>query len=155
MKRLDLRLLLAGLAAFVVTAGCSVTATDLPLPGGADVGDNPYDVTIEFRDVLDLVPQSAVRVDDIAVGRVKSVKLEGWTAVVVVTVNGDVTADIGVFGEAGTGVYVNNDGSVNTQDVLAFLNAWNADDPSSDCNGDSSINTQDVLCFLNLWNAGC
>ncbi|WP_208430877.1 autotransporter outer membrane beta-barrel domain-containing protein [Methyloceanibacter caenitepidi] len=28
-----------------------------------------------------------------------------------VTVNGDVTADIGVFGEAGTGVYVNNDGS--------------------------------------------
>ena len=90
MKRLDLRLLLAGLAAFVVTAGCSVTATDLPLPGGADVGDNPYDVTIEFRDVLDLVPQSAVRVDDIAVGRVKSVKLEGWTAVVVVTVNGDV-----------------------------------------------------------------
>ncbi len=28
-----------------------------------------------------------------------------------VTVNGEVTADIGVFGEAGTGVYVNNDGN--------------------------------------------
>lgn len=90
MKRLDLRLLLVGLAASVVTAGCSFTATDLPLPGGADVGDNPYEVTIEFRDVLDLVPQSAVRVDDIAVGRVKSVELDGWTAVVVVTLNGDV-----------------------------------------------------------------
>ncbi len=49
----------------------------------------------------------------------------------------------------------NNDGSVNTQDVLAFLNAWNAGDSSADINGDGDINTQDVLAFLNLWNAGC
>lgn len=49
----------------------------------------------------------------------------------------------------------NNDGSVNTQDVLAFLNAWTADDASADCTGDGSINTQDVICFLNAWTAGC
>lgn len=49
----------------------------------------------------------------------------------------------------------NNDDSVNTQDVLAFLNAWNAGDDSADVNGDDDINTQDVLLFLNLWNAGC
>ncbi|VAX36297.1 hypothetical protein MNBD_PLANCTO03-551 [hydrothermal vent metagenome] len=49
----------------------------------------------------------------------------------------------------------NSDGSVNTQDVLAFLNAWNAGDSSADINGDGDINTQDVLAFLNLWNAGC
>jgi hypothetical protein len=49
----------------------------------------------------------------------------------------------------------NGDGTVNTQDVLAFLNAWNADDSRADINGDGSINTQDVLAFLNLWNAGC
>ena len=49
----------------------------------------------------------------------------------------------------------NGDGSVNTQDVLAFLNAWTSDDPSSDCTGDGNINTQDVLCFLNAWTAGC
>lgn len=49
----------------------------------------------------------------------------------------------------------NGDGSVNTQDVLAFLNAWTAGDPSADVNGDGSVNTQDVLAFLNLWNAGC
>ncbi|GAA1753547.1 MCE family protein [Aeromicrobium alkaliterrae] len=90
MKRPNLRHLLAGLAVALVASGCSFSATDVPLPGGADVGDNPYEVTIEFRDVLDLVPQSAVRVDDIAVGRVKSVKLEGWTAVVVVQLNDDV-----------------------------------------------------------------
>ena len=49
----------------------------------------------------------------------------------------------------------NGDGAVNTQDVLAFLNAWNAGDSSADINGDGTINTQDVLAFLNVWNAGC
>lgn len=46
-------------------------------------------------------------------------------------------------------------GEVNTQDVLAFLNAWVAGEFSADINGDGTINTQDVLVFLNLWNAGC
>lgn len=49
----------------------------------------------------------------------------------------------------------NDDGSVNTLDVLAFLNAWNAGDPAADINADGSINTQDVLAFLNLWSTGC
>jgi len=49
----------------------------------------------------------------------------------------------------------NGDGAVNTVDVLAFLNAWVAEDPRADINDDGSVNTQDVLAFLNLWNAGC
>ena len=49
----------------------------------------------------------------------------------------------------------NNDGSVNTLDVLAFLNAWSAGDSSADINGDGAVNTLDVLAFLNLWSAGC
>ncbi len=49
----------------------------------------------------------------------------------------------------------NGDGSVNSQDVIAFLNAWTAGDESADMNGDGSVNTQDVTLFLNLWNAGC
>ncbi|MCC7388408.1 MAG: S8 family serine peptidase [Phycisphaerales bacterium] len=49
----------------------------------------------------------------------------------------------------------NDDGNVNTQDVLAFLNAWSAGDSSADINNDGSVNTQDVLAYLNLWNAGC
>lgn len=49
----------------------------------------------------------------------------------------------------------NGDGAVNTLDVLAFLNAWSAGDPSADCNGDGVVNTQDVLAFLNAWTAGC
>jgi polyhydroxybutyrate depolymerase len=49
----------------------------------------------------------------------------------------------------------NGDGTANTQDVLAYLNAWNARDPASDCNGDGIIDTRDVLCFLGLWTSGC
>ena len=49
----------------------------------------------------------------------------------------------------------NNDGNVNTLDMLAFLNAWVAGDPSADINGDGSVNTLDVIAFLNLWAAGC
>ncbi len=49
----------------------------------------------------------------------------------------------------------NGDGSVNTLDVLAFLNAWTAHDPRADFNHDGAVNTLDVLAFLNAWTAGC
>ncbi len=49
----------------------------------------------------------------------------------------------------------NGDDVVDTRDVLAFLNAWTAQDPASDCDGNGTIDTRDVLCFLNLWTAGC
>jgi hypothetical protein len=49
----------------------------------------------------------------------------------------------------------NDDGQVNTLDVLAFLNAWSAGDPSADFNADGAVNTLDVLAFLNAWSAGC
>ncbi|WP_371238432.1 MCE family protein [Streptomyces pimonensis] len=65
---------------------------DLPLPGGADLGDHPYTVTAELRDVLSLVPQSAVKVNDVAVGRVTAVELgrDDWSARVTMRINGDV-----------------------------------------------------------------
>ncbi|MBC6953865.1 MAG: hypothetical protein DWB46_06725 [Leptolyngbya sp.] len=49
----------------------------------------------------------------------------------------------------------NQDGSVNTLDLLAFLNAWTANDPNGDFNGDGTWNTLDVLAFLNAYNAPC
>lgn len=80
----------AAAAAAMILSGCNADPGALPLPGGADLGDNPIDVTIEFRDVLDLVPQSAVRVNDIAVGRVTDIKLKDWTAEVKIKLNNDV-----------------------------------------------------------------
>ena len=87
--------LVAALAAGVVLAagtGCSVRLEDVPLPGGADLGDHPYTVRVQFEDVLNLVPQAAVRVNDVPVGRVKEVSLPkgAWQAEVTLVVNGDV-----------------------------------------------------------------
>jgi len=73
----------------LLLSGCDFQVYDLPLPGGADVGDDAYRVKVEFRDVLDLVPQSAVRVDDIAVGRVEDVELKGYTALVTLVLRKD------------------------------------------------------------------
>lgn len=60
-------------------SGCG-TVYDLPLPGGANVGSNPLKVHIMFRDVMDLVPQSTVKVNDVTVGRVTAVSLHTVTA---------------------------------------------------------------------------
>jgi phospholipid/cholesterol/gamma-HCH transport system substrate-binding protein len=80
------------LVALVSVSGCKFQgAASLPLPGG--VGGNGYQVMIEFTDVLDLVPQSAVKVDDVTVGTVKKIELSksGYTAVVTVAIRKDVT----------------------------------------------------------------
>ncbi|MFI6602660.1 MCE family protein [Nonomuraea sp. NPDC050536] len=84
------RLLALGL--LLALSGCGFEgASSLPLPGGADLGDRPYPVTIEFADALDLVPQSLCKVNDVTVGKVTAVELAGsWRAEVVCTVRGDV-----------------------------------------------------------------
>jgi phospholipid/cholesterol/gamma-HCH transport system substrate-binding protein len=90
MNKSSLRKLKAtaiGSAAMVAMSGCGFSPYSLPLPGGADVGSNPYEVKVQFQDVLDLVPQSAVRVNDIAVGKVRKIELNGWTAVVTLEIN--------------------------------------------------------------------
>ncbi|OIV36028.1 virulence factor Mce family protein Precursor [Mangrovactinospora gilvigrisea] len=79
----------------LLAAGCS-GAPDLaamPLPGGASLGSHPYTVTADFSNVLDLTPQSAVKVNDVAVGRVAKIGLapDGWTARVTLRINDSVT----------------------------------------------------------------
>ncbi|MEU2429261.1 MlaD family protein [Streptomyces sp. NPDC007861] len=80
----------------LLTAGCGTPQLsgiqDLPLPGGADLGDRPYEISAEFADVLSLVPQSAVKVNDVAVGRVTRITLApgSWSAKVTMRINGDV-----------------------------------------------------------------
>lgn len=74
----------AGATAVVaaLAAGCSANLEDYTLPGGADVGDDPMNVSIQFDDVLDLVLQSSVKVNGLDAGRVSGVSLaeDGWTA---------------------------------------------------------------------------
>jgi phospholipid/cholesterol/gamma-HCH transport system substrate-binding protein len=89
MRRLRTPALL--LAGALALSGCSFRgAASLPLPGGVGGG---YEVKIEFTDVLDLVPQSSVKVNDVTVGSVKKIELSpaGYTAVVTVSLKKDVT----------------------------------------------------------------
>jgi phospholipid/cholesterol/gamma-HCH transport system substrate-binding protein len=89
-----MRRLAAVAAAVLALSGCSsfTGIYDIPLPGGADLGDHPYTVKARFADVLDLVPQSGVKVNEVPVGRVEDIRLadDGWTAEVTMRVNGDV-----------------------------------------------------------------
>ncbi|WEH36799.1 MCE family protein [Streptomyces sp. AM 4-1-1] len=85
-----------GAALALVATSCDVPAftgiEQLPLPGGADLGDHPYEVTADFGDVLSLTPQSSVKVNDVAVGRVTRITLDpdDWSARVTMRVNGKV-----------------------------------------------------------------
>jgi phospholipid/cholesterol/gamma-HCH transport system substrate-binding protein len=85
----------------VLLSGCGFSGLySAPLPGGADLGSHPYSLTIQFANVLDLVPQSAVKVNDVSIGKVTKVSLQDcrnpddgskqWCARVVVEVNGSV-----------------------------------------------------------------
>lgn len=98
----------AGVAALGVALVLVVTQVDtpsfdgieqLPLPGGADLGDHPYEITAEFADVLSLAPQSSVKVNDVAVGRVTDIALgrDGWTAKVTMRINGSVDLPANAF----------------------------------------------------------
>jgi phospholipid/cholesterol/gamma-HCH transport system substrate-binding protein len=71
----------AGVVAMAtVLTGCDFSVYSLPLPGGAKIKGPSYSITVEFSDVLDLVPKSSVKVDDVTVGTVQKVWLEGYVA---------------------------------------------------------------------------
>lgn len=82
-------------AASTLLAGCGFSGLyDLPLPGGADLGDHPLTVHAELANVYDLVPQASVKLNDVTVGKVGKIKLghapDGkWMADVTLDINGD------------------------------------------------------------------
>ncbi|UJW36320.1 MCE family protein [Saccharothrix sp. AJ9571] len=88
------RRITAALAGALLLTGCGEFAGmyATPLPGGADLGDHPFRLSVQFTDVLDLVPQAAVKVADVPIGRVEEITLSEDThyAVVKIVVNGEV-----------------------------------------------------------------
>ncbi|MBM4108500.1 MAG: hypothetical protein FJ255_06765 [Phycisphaerae bacterium] len=49
----------------------------------------------------------------------------------------------------------NEDGTIDFNDMLAFLNTFNAQDLCADLNADGAVDFNDFLAFLNLFNVGC
>jgi phospholipid/cholesterol/gamma-HCH transport system substrate-binding protein len=82
---------MAVLLALAAVGGCG-GLQNVPLPGGANLGNRPYEVNVVFANVLDLVPQSLVKVNDVAVGTVRDLRVEPdtWNAVATLAINGDV-----------------------------------------------------------------
>ena len=94
MTSRSLRSVAAGAVAVLLTAtaGCSAVsggAYEMPLPGGPELGSDPMTVTAHFKDALDLVPQSSVKVGHIDVGQVTEIRLadDGNSAVVEMQIN--------------------------------------------------------------------
>lgn len=86
-----LRWLLASALGASLLTGCDFDgAYDLPLPGSPVDADEAFEVTAEFRDVLNVVPRSPVMVDDVVVGEVTEVERVGWHAEVVLRIKDNV-----------------------------------------------------------------
>jgi phospholipid/cholesterol/gamma-HCH transport system substrate-binding protein len=99
MARLRARTVVA-----LLVAVCSLTLTscrgltDVRLPGG-NAGKDPYKVTVIFDDVLNLEQQSAVRVNDVAVGDVAKIRNQGFKARVELRIKKDVVLPANAFAE--------------------------------------------------------
>src|SRR3954452_10121525 len=76
------RVLLAAVLAGAAS-GCGFHGVySLPLPGAEANGAHTYTVGVQLADVLDLVPYSAVKVNDATVGHVTSIRVQGSHALV-------------------------------------------------------------------------
>jgi phospholipid/cholesterol/gamma-HCH transport system substrate-binding protein len=72
-------------------AGCGFRgANSFPLPGTKGSGPGSYTVQAQLPDVQNLKQNSRVRVNDVTVGNVERIELQGWHAVVTMTLDGGV-----------------------------------------------------------------
>ncbi|WP_062988479.1 MCE family protein [Nocardia anaemiae] len=80
-----------GLAVVLGVSGCEWDGLNsLPMPGTAGSDPNAYEVEIQMPNVTTLTRNSPVRVNDVTVGTVKNIEVEGWHALVTVSLNHDV-----------------------------------------------------------------
>ncbi|WP_298441223.1 MCE family protein [Gordonia sp. (in: high G+C Gram-positive bacteria)] len=79
-------------AVMVGVSGCGINVQQMPLPGGVDLGDHPREYMIEFSNILDLVPQSVVKMDGTPVGKVSKIEVpaDSWNARVYIKVKNQI-----------------------------------------------------------------
>ncbi|MGV0793272.1 MCE family protein [Mycolicibacterium sp. XJ1819] len=79
------------LAALAAAGGCDWQGLNsLPLPGTAGRGPGSFTVHVQLPDVSNLQENSRVRVGDVTVGNVVDIQRQGWHALVIVRLSGDV-----------------------------------------------------------------
>ena len=78
-------------AALAGSSGCGWHGLNtLPLPGTAGGGPGAYTIEAQLPNVTNLQPNSRVRVGDVTVGNVTKVDMQGWHALLTMTLDGDV-----------------------------------------------------------------
>jgi phospholipid/cholesterol/gamma-HCH transport system substrate-binding protein len=78
-------------AALAGSSGCGWHGLNtLPLPGTAGGGPGAYTIEAQLPNVTNLQPNSRVRVGDVTVGNVTRVDMQGWHALLTMTLDGDV-----------------------------------------------------------------
>ncbi|MDT5113975.1 MAG: phospholipid/cholesterol/gamma-HCH transport system substrate-binding protein [Mycobacterium sp.] len=84
----------AGVAIAVALAGSSGCGwhglNSLPLPGTAGGGPGAFTIQAELPNVTNLQPNSRVRLGDVTVGNVTKVDMQGWHALLTMTLDSDV-----------------------------------------------------------------
>lgn len=75
------RILATMVALMVGLTGCSsLQPNDHTLPGQPGVGGDGYTVTVTFDEVANLVPNSAVQMDNVVIGTVAGISVSDWQA---------------------------------------------------------------------------
>lgn len=77
--------------ALAALPGCDFRgANSFTLPGTKGRGPGSYTIQAQMPDVQNLQRNSRVRVNDVTVGNVTNIELQGWHALVTMTIDGDV-----------------------------------------------------------------
>ncbi|HYR15490.1 MAG TPA: virulence factor Mce family protein [Mycobacterium sp.] len=88
------RMAAGAMVAIVLAAGSSGCGwhglNSLPLPGTAGGAPGAFTIHAELPNVTNLQPNSRVRVGDVTVGNVTKVELQGWHALLTMSLDGDV-----------------------------------------------------------------
>ena len=99
------RVLAAGALAstvLLIGTGCAWDGLNsLPLPGAEGKGDGAYEVTIEMPNVTTITRNSPVRVNDVNVGSIASMRVEDYTAIVTVSLNEEVRLPANAYAKIG------------------------------------------------------
>jgi phospholipid/cholesterol/gamma-HCH transport system substrate-binding protein len=83
-------------------SGCQYQGlNDFTLPGSQGSKPGSYEVKLEMANVGDLVPNNPVRLNDVNVGTIKSIRLDGWHALVTISINPDVVLPANVTARVG------------------------------------------------------
>lgn len=78
-------------ASMFVVSGCTYDGINsMQLPGTKGSADDAYRVRIEMKNVGNLVPNNPVRFRDVNVGTITDISLQGWNAIVTVSLDRDV-----------------------------------------------------------------